>query len=178
MHPDKTGGASGVGQVMDGSAQAVINPGTLGISAKASNAGHGSFIFNSGPGPDVLGTPRGNDIFIYDSVNDSPLSAPGGVIDQSAADFLVTGSRPTIDLSAVHLPALVATRGSGAFLKNLDTGAGFFGTASVVVQHNASGYPKTEWWRAYIDTNRDGNLGPGDMMITGATFSKDPTFVF
>ena len=140
--------------------------------------GRGTNIYIGGPGADVMGSATGKDIFIYQSPADSPLAVPGGVIDQWAGDYLITGHSPTIDLTALHLTGGVVSKSTSHFTANLDRGAGFFGTASVVEQHMSSGYPKADWWRAYIDTNRDGNLDAGDMMIQGASFSRGPTFLF
>jgi hypothetical protein len=142
------------------------------------NGGRGTNIYIGGPGADVMGSTAGRDIFVYQSVEDSPLVARGGVIDRSADDWLFTGHAPTIDLSAFHLNGIVVSKNNSGSTANLDNGIGFFGTASVVEHQSASGYPKMTWWRAWIDTNHDGNLDIGDMMIQGSSISKGPAFIF
>ena len=182
--------ASGATMVFDASALAAINSATINGTAEK----NGNFIFLGGTGNDVftggrgadsflggLGADRqtgglGADIFHYGAVADSALQTSGGAIDVSGDDTLVSFLAGTDKIDLISLgfsgaSASVLTKTSTAFSTTLANGTGFFGTAGVAVEYAKSG--KTTNARIYADTNHDGNLNAGDMLIQLTGVSKN-----
>lgn len=145
-----------------------------GAGNDAFTGGRGADNFRGGLGADNLTGGLGADVFRYGAVADSALLTSGGTIDVSGADTLVgfIAGTDKIDLSGFVVPSVAAsvlTKTTTAFSSTLANGAGFFGTAGVAVEYAKSG--KATNARVYADTNHDGNLNAGDMLIqiTGVT---------
>ncbi len=152
-----------------------------GAGPDAFAGGKGTNIYQGGLGADVLGFGSGTEIFRYGAAADSPLLAPGGIIDTNASDFLIVGANDRIDLSAFGLNGVVNVVKAPHFTSDLSSGVGFFGNACVVKEHHqkSAGYGvNIDTWQIYVDVNKDGNLDAGDMLIRGQTIGKNPTFLF
>lgn len=108
------------------------------------------------------------DYFSYASAADSPLQTVGGTIVVSGND-VISGFQAGVDeifLGSLLLPSAsqsVVTKSTSGFSTNLNNGAGYFGTAAVAVEYAGAGASVAA--RVYVDVNRDGNLGGGDLLI-------------
>lgn len=142
--------------------------------------------FSGDYGADQLNGGRGADKFAYREDLDSPLLADfSGNIVASVTDVLIgfQAGQDKIDLSAFGFlgeETAVLTKSTSGFTTNLNSGAGFFGTAAVATEYAKIG--RTVSARVYVDASGDGNLGAGDMMIQvtgvgkGAIGARDFTF--
>lgn len=179
--------AAGASLIVDASSLAAINTATVNGAAEKNGAftflgGAGNDAFTGGTGADIfaggLGADQqtggsGADVFRYQTADDSALQTNGGTIITSGDDK-ITGfqaSTDKIDLSEFGFAgtqATVLTKSTTGFSTNLNNATGFFGNAGVAVEY--AGTKKAPIARVYVDTNKDGNLGTGDMLIqlTGA----------
>lgn len=125
--------------------------------------------FRGDYGADQLNGGNGADIFAYGEDLDSPLLADfSGQIVTSVTDVLLQfqTSQDKIDLSAFSFlgeETAVLTKNLNSFSFDLNSGTGFFGTAGVATEYAKVG--KAVQARVYVDVNKDGNLGAGDMLI-------------
>ena len=135
-----------------------------------------SDIIHGDYGADLLNGMAGADSFVYSEWRDSPLSADFfGNIVPSASDTLISfkTSEDQIDLSAFEFlgdQTAVLTKSLSSFTNNLSSGANFFGTAGVAVEYAKIGKVLTA--RIYVDTNKDGDLNAGDMLIQATGVSR------
>ena len=117
---------------------------------------------------------NGSDIFFYFAPTDSPLTLANGAIDAAYNDKITSFQVGTdkIDLSAFGFggaAASVLNKTTTTFSTSLSNGTGFFGTAGVAVEYASLNRVTTT--RVYVDTDHNGSLDTGDMMIqlTGAS---------
>jgi large repetitive protein len=157
--------ASGKSLTLDASTLAPINAATLdgsGVGAGRTlsclggsgndvlTGGGGTNQMYGGAGADVMNAGAGADVFLYRAATDSPFGGP---------DDMIAGFVPGTD--KIDLRALLLTNktvldvASGSFSGNfagngvaIDYGVGGAGTAQV-----------------YVDANKSGSLGSGDMLI-------------
>ena len=182
--------AKGASLVIDASALGAINSATVNASAEKSSqiiflggagndvftGGKGAAMFFGGTGADIMSGGKGADFFQYGHVADSPLQTIGGLISVSGDDQILgfqVGS-DKIDLSSLLLPGAaqsVVTKSTTGFSADLANGAGYFGAAGVAVEYAGPG--KSVAARVYVDTNHDGNLGAGDMLIQVTGVASD-----
>lgn len=169
--------SSSYGAIVNASAEAdghIVFFGGMGVDILT--GGKIEDFFQGDYGADQLNGMGGADIFSYREWRDSPLSTDfSGNIIASAGDTLLSfkTSEDKIDLSAFDFlgdQTAVLTKSTTSFTNNLSSGAGFFGTAGVAVEYNKVG--KTATARIYVDTNKDGDLNAGDMLIQATGVSK------
>ena len=127
-------------------------------------------------GADQLNGGKGADVFVYEEWRDSPLVTDlSGNIFTSVSDLLVSfqASSDRIDLSKFGLlgdQTAVLNSSTKSFTTDLSAGTGFFGTAGVVVEYAKIG--KTASAQIYVDSNKDGDLNAGDMLIQATGVAK------
>jgi len=170
--------AAGANLTVDATALANVNVATVngsletngsftflgGAGADYFTGGAGNDTFRGGLGADILASGAGSDRFIYTSAAESALSQSGTTIVTAGADRLSTFSVASdrIDLVAFGFTgaaASLATKTTSGFTTTATTG--FFGGSAVAVEYALRGNTA----QVYVDVNRDGNLGSGDLLL-------------
>jgi len=170
--------AAGANLTVDATALASVNVATVngsletngsftflgGAGADYFTGGAGNDTFRGGLGADILASGAGSDRFIYSSAAESALSQSGSTIVTSGADRLSTFSAAAdrIDLVAFGFTgaaATLATKTTSGFTTTATSG--FFEGSGVAVEYALRGQTA----QVYVDANRDGNLGSGDLLL-------------
>jgi len=160
---------------------------TGGSSKDTLTGGKGNDILTGGLGADTLNGLKGSNVYVYNTVADSPLLLTSGSVDITGADTIVNFQVKSdkVDLAAFNFGAStqkISSSTTAGFTTTVAPGNTFFGTglsqvAAVVEYSNKTSSADA---RIYVDTNHDGRLDAGDTLIvtTKVGFGKIATSNF
>ncbi len=166
--------ASGSSLTLDASSLAPINSATLNGSAVGAgrtlsflggsgndvlSGGAGTNLMYGAAGADVMNAGSGTDTFSYRLATDSPFVASSAGASDDTINGMLAGT-DKLDLRSLLLSQkTVLDKGSVASFTDATT-AGYFSGGSVAVEYGAGSSAQV-----FVDTNRDGILDSGDMMM-------------
>jgi hypothetical protein len=100
----------------------------------------------------------GTDLFIYSAAADSPFGAAGDTINGDPINGFAANDEVSLKALLLSHKSVLDKGAVGSFTDAATQG--YFGSAGVAVEYGAGNTAQ-----AYVDTNNNGSLDSGDMMI-------------